>query len=129
MSDFFLSCLGLALTASVMAGLLRVLGWKGVPVYISITALAIFSLFGETLSQVFFEINTLAEAGGVSQYAEGALKIMAVGFISGIVCDILSEMGEGTIAKAVSSAAKIEIVAISLPYFKEIVNTGLEFLA
>ena len=129
MSQLFLSAVGLALTAAVMAGLLRALGWKGVPVYISITVLAVFSLFSEVLLQVISEVISVGELGGVSKYAEAALKILAVGLTSGVVCDTLSELGESGLSRAITVAARLETVAIFLPFFREIIDTGLEFLS
>ena len=129
MSEALFRGIGIALLSGILAQLLRQLGWRGVPVLACITLATLLSLYGESLSGLVSEIEILSRAGGIEQYAEGALKILAVGLLSGIISDMLTELGDGGLSKTVLIISRLEIIGIALPYLVEIIDTGLGLLA
>jgi stage III sporulation protein AD len=62
------------------------------------------------------------------EYASMILKIICVGYVSGICSDICTDLGEMGLSGAVATIGKIEIVLISLPCAKEIIERGLELI-
>ena len=119
----------MALVAAMSALLLRDFGWKGVPVLACVTLSAVLSLSAEVLSGLVSEIGNLAAEGEIEHYTQGALKILGVGLLSGIISDMLTELSETGLAKAVTVISRIEILGISMPYLIEIIDTGLDLLA
>ncbi len=128
MSELFARTLGVIILVGILSQVLKLFGWKGVPVFVSLCILGIVSLYAEAFLGVFSEIQELAAVGGIYEYARAAVKIIAVGFLCGVLADAFSEMGEGGLAKSVTLASRLEIICICLPYFRKIVDTGLGFL-
>jgi len=61
-------------------------------------------------------------------YAKAIIKIIGAGYVFGIGADICRELGEVGVGSAVLVAGRIEIFAITLPYFKKILDIGAELL-
>ena len=64
----------------------------------------------------------------VKEYAVAMLKILGVGYAFGICSDICAELGEPTLAGAVCLFGRIEIVMLSVPFIKTIVEKGIELI-
>jgi len=119
----------LGILFALMALLLRSFGFRGAGVF---TAIAIISL----VSVVFGELSQLGELFGYSKlfsqegldYAKAIIKIIGAGYVFGIGADICRELGEVGVGSAVLVAGRIEIFAITLPYFKKILDIGAELL-
>ena len=63
-----------------------------------------------------------------SEYARAMLKILGAGYVFGVCSDICSELGEGGLSGAVCLFGRVEIIALSLPYIKRIVEKGIELI-
>lgn len=129
MSEALFRGIGTALLCGVLSSILRQLGWKGVPVLACVTFSALLSLYGEALSGLVSEIHAISAEGNIERYAEGALKILGVGLLSGIISDMLTELSEAGLARAVTVISRIEILGIAIPFLAEIIDTGLGLLA
>ena len=66
--------------------------------------------------------------GTDAKYTAMILKIIGIGYFSGICSDICAELGELGLSGAVSLIGRIEIILISLPCAKEIIERGLEMI-
>ena len=53
------------------------------------------------------------------------LKALGVAYVAGTVSDICKEAGSSTLASNIETAAKIEIVALALPYVYELVTLAV----
>ena len=118
----------MALVAAMSALLLRDFGWKGVPVFSLICFVLIISLTEPYLRQISDKLLSLGDANNVSQQAKAVLKVVGVGYLCGIVSDSCQELGEGRIATAVTFVGRVEIIAIIIPFFEEIVKLGVELV-
>ena len=114
----------MALIAAISALLLRDFGWKGVPVFSLICFILIISLSEPYLRELTERLLLLGEMGDVSEEVRAVLKVVGVGYLCGIVSDSCQELGEGRIAGAVSFIGRIEIIAIVMPFFEEIIRLG-----
>ena len=121
--------IGLGLFLSLMGLLLRSFGARGAGAF---AALAIVSL----ISTILGELSSLGELFGHSElfdgeakkYVSAIVKVVGAGYVFGIGADICRELGESGIANGVLVAGRVEIFAISLPFFKEILDIGAELL-
>ena len=129
MSQIFLKALGVILLSGMISELLKYLGWRGAPAVVALALVGVVSLFGDTLSSFLEQTARLSELGGIGRYAEGVLKIIAVGLLSGIVGDILSELCGAGLARITATVARLEILAILLPFLTEIIEKGLSLLS
>ncbi len=127
MSEAFVSAIGVALTVCVCSVILKQLGFSGTPAVICIGIVGMLSLVSSGLYAYSQAFGTVAEAVG-AEYAKAAVKIIGVGYLSGICADICESLGEASVARAAVMAGRPEILLIALPYFFEILNLGLELV-
>lgn len=66
--------------------------------------------------------------GSNKEYAVAMLKIIGVGYACGICADICTELGEVGLSGAICLFGRVEIVTLSLPFIKRIVEKGVELL-
>ena len=77
----------------------------------------------------FFEIfNIASEVSGGSQVTESIMKILGIGYLSGICSDVCKELGEAGIASIVVTIARLESFAVISPLIVEILTLGLELV-
>lgn len=126
-SDFSAACIGLMLAASAVV-LLKNLGFKGAAVVAAAAAVffvrsfdGVFEAIGETYSYISLRAD-------VSEYAAAALKVVGIGYLSGICADVCRELGESGIAKCIGVIAKLEFVAIAAPFIRDILELSLKFI-
>ncbi len=120
--------LGISLVLLASAVLLRSFGWRGAPVFACIAALLLLSSAVSGLaplagSEIFKKYGSSLEAP-----VSACLKILGLGYLFGIVSDICRELGEGGIAKAVEIVGRVEIIAVIIPFFEEIIRLGVELI-
>ena len=61
-------------------------------------------------------------------YAETMLKIVGAGYVFGICSDVCSQLGQASLSNAVILCGRVEIVALSAPFIKRIVEEGAKLL-
>ena len=119
---------GVAILSAICAFLLRGFGWRGVPIFVAgVSVLLICELEGR-IEYVFGALKEIGEGTGVSETLASALKVLAAGYLFGICADICRELGESGVAKAVDVVGRVEIIAIVIPYFEEIIKIGIELI-
>ncbi len=117
------------LLSAVIGVLLSEMGWRGKRIFTAVCAALLLSVIAEELGALFGELVSVSESAGISETAECALKIVGVGYIFGITSDICTELGEKTVAGALTAAGRIEVVVLIFPYFRKILSFGLELMA
>ncbi len=120
--------IGSALLLTVTAFILRQLGWKGAPVFAVICAVVLLSETADSLARILNSVTVVGEASKVSEPLGAALKTLGAGYLFGISADICRELGEAGIAKATEIVGRVEIIAIVIPYFEEIIKIGIELI-
>ena len=119
---------GLAFLFAVSSFILKAFGWRGAPLVTVAALIGLFTVFFERFSAVSEIFLFIRREEGMSEAVECVLKILGIGYVSGICSDICRELGEPTIASAVTSVAKIESVAIISPMIIEILTLGVELV-
>ena len=69
------------------------------------------------------EIGELGE-----EYTVAILKIVGVGYIFGVCSDICTELGEGVLGNTVCMFGRVEIMILSTPFLKTILEKGIELI-
>ena len=113
---------------ALTAFLLREFGWRGVPVFCVVGFLAIISLASPYISEAVGVLSEISGAYGLSDTVRIVLKLVGIGYLSGITADICRELGQASAATAVSLVSRLEIIAISAPYFLKIIKLGTELI-
>lgn len=123
-----LNLLGAGLILGISAFILRSLGWRGAPVFAVICSVVLLAEAGESLSGVFSSLSLLYRQKGMEEGVSAALKVLGLGYLFGISSDVCRELGENGIAKSVEVAGRVEIIAVVIPFLKEIIETGVELI-
>ncbi len=123
-----LKIFGLAFLFAMSGFVLKAFGWKGAPIVTVSAIVGLLSLFLERLEPILEIFKFIKEEDGMSDAVECVLKIIGIGYVSGICSDICRELGETGIASAVSLIARIESLAIVSPMIIEILTLGMELV-
>lgn len=124
-----MKALGLVLLAGILGELLKLLGWRGAPAIAALALVGAVSIFGEVLASLAEQVTRLSSLGDITRYAEAVMKIIAVGLLSGVVSDLLSELSGAGLARIATVTGRFEILAIALPFLSEIIDTGLSLIS
>lgn len=116
--DFTKICV-LVLLIAALSLLLKNFGFKAAPVFVSAVFLAVVCHFADTLGEGVAVLEYFAEAGGISKYSNACIKVIGIGYLSGISADTCREIGEIGAARCISIVSKLELIAISIPFIKE----------
>jgi len=120
--------LGVALLLCTSGFILRSFGWRGAAVFSTFAMLLLIKEAWEPLSYVFSSVKEIGEISGISEPIGAAIKILGLGYLFGMCADVCREMSESGIAKAVEVVGRVEIIAVVIPYFREIVRVGVELV-
>ena len=106
--------------------ILRELGFKGSRLVLLIGTV---SLLGATAVYIGDLLGMLGEIGEVGEeYTVAILKIVGVGYIFGVCSDICAELGEGVLGNTVCMFGRVEIMILSTPFLKTILEKGIELI-
>ena len=119
---------GLIILLAVTAYLLRGFGWQGAGIFAAVASVVLLAGAISPLSYVLSSIKKAGASADISAPLRTAIKVLGLGYLFGICADICRELGESGIAKAVEVVGRVEIIAVVVPYFEEIIRVGVEFL-
>ena len=120
--------LGMGVLLAFSSFILSEAGFKGKRVFVSFGAAVLFSVMASELGKITSSVLGFADGAGIADAAKCALKIVGAGYLFGIGADIVSELSEPGLSRALVCAGKIEIILIVLPYFTDILELGLSLL-
>lgn len=123
-----LKIIGVTLLSAFAAFILKGLSWRAAPVFACLAAIVILAMMGEGMSKVFEAVLGFSLNSDVNDAVSVIIKIIGIGYLFGISADICRELGEGTIAKALEVAGRVEIIAFVIPYFIKIMNLGVQLI-
>lgn len=81
-----------------------------------------------SIGQAFSAITSYVSIGGVNTNVEVILKAFGIAFVCETASDTLSELGSERIGKWVELAGKAEILALSLPLLKQLLDRAVSML-
>lgn len=89
----------------------------------------IFGIVISLLSPVMDYIKNMMENNAVSEYSAIILKALGIGYLTQIASELCRESGEGTIGTGIETVGKIELIILSFPLIKDILNISEELLS
>ena len=115
--------IGISVIGTVIALLLKKNNPEFAVLSTILTGIFVFYLIFDSLSYVISSINNLISAVGIDSDIIGVvLKICGIGLVSEYFCSIISDAGETAIAKKAEMAAKIIILAMTIPIVIRVVE-------
>ena len=123
-----LRLVGTALILTASAFLLKNFGWRGAPIFTAVALILFISEAEGELEYIFSSIKKIGNESGIDDALSAAVKVLGIGYLFGICADICRELGEAGIAKAVEVVGRVEIIAVVIPYFQEIIKVGIELV-
>ena len=120
--------LGVGLLLGFCSLLLSEAGFKGKRVFAALGGVILICALSGEIGQAVSQILGFAEGAGIGEGARCASKIVGAGYLFGIGADVLAELGESGVSRALIAAGKIEILLIVMPYFVDILELGLSLL-
>lgn len=125
MSDW-VKVIAYVLITLFLGTLLKELGFKGSKL---VLLLGVVSVIGATVIYIGKMLSFLPGLDeDTKKYSVAMLKILGVGYAFGICSDVCTELGESTLAGAVCFFGRIEIIMLSIPFIKTIVEKGIEII-
>ena len=125
MSGFF-RVVAYVLLCLVLGAVLRELGFKGARL---VGLVGTVVLLGASIAGIGEVLNALPGVGdGGREYAVAMLKMVGVGYAFGICSDVCRELGETGLSSAVCLFGRIQILMLSLPFIKRIIERGVELI-
>ena len=122
----WIKVIGCVLVTLFLGVLLKELGFKGARL---VFLLATVSLIGGAVIYIGEAVSLLPGIDAIGrEYAVAMLKIVGVGYAFGICSDICTELGETSLGGAVCMFGRVEIIALSIPYIKMIVEKGIDLI-
>lgn len=94
-----------------------------------ISALATLGLAAMGIGMLKEAEGTIGEAFlrlGGGEVAEDVMRMLGVGYTFGLCSDLCRELGEGGLADGVLTLGRVEILLLSLPTVRRILELGME---
>ncbi len=123
-----LKLLGIAFILLAAAVMLRGFGWRGAPIFAVIASLLLIKEAVSGIAEIFRASFFSELYSGLEAPVLAALKILGLGYLFGVSCDICRELGENGIAKALEIVGRVEIIVVIIPFFEEIIRVGTELI-
>lgn len=118
--------LAYAMITLFLGVVLKELGFKGTRLVILLGTVSLLGAFVLYIGELFDILPSLDDDG--MEYAVAMLKMVGVGYAFGICSDVCRELGENTLGSTVALLGRAEILLISLPFVKRIIERGIELI-
>ena len=115
--------LGVIMIVLVCAVLLKEFGSRSVPVLVSLCSLVIISYYLDSFGELIGVIDRLTFLANCEDYAKAGLKIVGIGYLSGIASDVCSDLGEGGLARLAAVTGRLEIAVVCIPFLEKIIGS------
>ena len=122
----WMKVLAYALITLFLGILLRELGFKGSKLVLLLGMISIIGASVVDIGKIFSVLPGLD--GENKRYAVAMLKIIGVGYAFGVCSDVCAELGETSLSGAVVMFGRVEILMLSVPFVKMIIEKGIELI-
>ena len=119
---------GFAIIGAICAYFLAELGFKGSRLVAAVPAVCLLVLAAERLGTLLSGADEIMSFSGVTDIGGALIKIVGIGYVTGICSDICREVGSERISDGVTLIGRLECLAVVLPYFMKIIGIGVDFL-
>ncbi len=94
---------------------------------VTVSLLAVIPLLSR-LASLAMQYTALVENEGTREFCVQALKVLGVGWITHIACDVCTESGAPSLAARVELCGRLEILALCFPYIEELVKSAVKLV-
>ena len=102
---------------------LKTLGYKGAGVSLALISVCLFSALIKRTGEIGGELVSLL-SGESLQAAKTLIKIFGVSYLSSICESTAMALGETELSKIADLGGRVEIIALLIPYFAEMLELG-----
>ncbi len=110
---------------ALSALLLKNFGWRGAPVFGVIASLFLISMLSNYFADI---VEIYFSFSGLGDGCAAILKMLGIAYIFGISSDVCRELGEAGISTALTTVGRFEIIAVALPYIKELISLSISLI-
>ena len=125
MNDW-LRVIGCALISALLGVLLKELGFAGSRMILLLGTVGAIGFAAVCVGEVMEGIIGLSSEN--AEYVRVILKMVGISYVAGVCSDICTDLGQTSLAGAISSVGRVEIMILSLPYVKRIIEEGVKLL-
>lgn len=118
----------LGMLVAFVGVLLAECGWRGKRVFGVLAAVVLMIGLSDGIGELFGGVTSISDSAGVGEVAAVAMKVVGVGYVFGFCSDTARELGENSVSSILTIAGRIEILLLVLPYFKKILEFGMELV-
>lgn len=119
---------GVALLTAMVALLLRECGFRGAPVVMAVGTCALLSLCAELLGEALPLLSAFSFSDGLQRHAAAVMRIVGIGWLSGLTADLCRELEAVGLARAVAVVGRVCMLGVALPFVTELVQLALTAL-
>ena len=119
---------GIALIGAALAFIMKNYGWRGASLISIAGMLTLLLSLGQYFEKISVFFDTAMGSSTMNTAAESVLKVLGIGYFSGICSDICRELGEVGIASVMALLFRLEMLTVVFPMVIEIMNIGLELV-
>ena len=120
-----LALLTVALFSTVM---LKECGWRGSALVGAVGVVSCLALALSGLGTAVKELLSFGEDFGVGETVKLALKALGIGYVFGIAADLCRQLGEAGLGQAAETLGRVELIILSLPVVRELIDISVGFL-
>ncbi len=131
MSELLFKICAVAAVASMLILLVKKWGGElGVMLKIASAITLAVICFGALSPAIEYirELATLGEGEGLVESAEFMLQVLAVAMVTHVSANVCRDCGEATLGTYVELGGKVEIILLSLPLIKSMIELTVELL-
>ncbi len=126
MSDW-MSAVAYVMIALFLGVLLRELGFRGSRLVMILGTVAAVGVASLVIAEIAVSFSSVL-GGSLGRYSSAMLKMIGIGYVSGICSDICRDLGEQGLCGAIGVIGRAEIMAVSLPFITEILEQGIKMV-
>ena len=120
---------GIAVVSAVCGYVLDTLGFRGTRLYFAFVGAVMLIAAVEAAAPLLSEVMHFASAGGAAmEIGTAALRILGIGYIGGFFSDFCIQLGAKGASDGLLLFARIQMLAVVMPYFLDILNSAEELL-
>ena len=119
---------GVAIVLALCYFFLVAMGAKSASVYLTLGVCFLFSLSSELLFPLVDELLSLPLTQTGSEVALTVSKALSIGLLVGMSADLCEGLGAQALSRALVMGGRILIFSLSLPYLKDLIRLGEEWL-
>ncbi len=120
--------IAVGLIAAFLGAILAEMGCRTKKIFITLSVIIMMLALVSELGVIFGEILSVSEDAGATEVVKCALKIVGLGYVFGISAEVCEELGEKSISTLLVLFGRIEMLLVTLPYVKEMVEMGTRLI-